>query len=287
MIPQTPNPTPPPSPKFYNIRTSYNEYEIVGLITELFELLLKLAYFSNDQVTWPPQEGHKINETLCKELHLEPAVISLMKKIPYVDERVELFPRSFPYSFLDDDNIIASRDPERIPPHEDQESDFRVNNLLPHDIALSYHWREEGLALALDTSENTIRLIPWEIWGDDLVGLGLERPEDPTHYRNLPAQHAPSYFRSLIERIKSLELIPAGSGQFGREYHDSTDHKVRNEVKTLLTDIYGWPDDFRQDAWFHDVEEVWDYVIRKALRVKEEKARERRSNVHVLNRSKI
>ena len=54
----------------------------------------------------------------------------------------------------------------------------------------------------------------------------LERPDDSLHYRNLQPQDPTSYLRSLIEKIKSSELIPAGSEQFGREYHDDNDAEV-------------------------------------------------------------
>lgn len=158
--PSTPDPTPPPSPKFYDIRTSYDEGEIAGLITELYELLVMLAYFSRDDIIWPPSEnGHNINENLCKELDLDPAVISLMKRIPYAGSNFrstfDLFPDSRPYSFLDDDDIIASRDPERVP--NGQQNDLRMDYLPPHDISLSEHHLEEGLPVVLDTKESMFR----------------------------------------------------------------------------------------------------------------------------------
>jgi hypothetical protein len=143
-------PSPPPSPKFTNISTPYDETEIVTLITDLYELFIKLNCFSHNDVTWPSEQGHQINEELCRQLNLDDAVISLMKKIPYVNGNLyscfHLFPRSIAYSFLQDDDIVASRDP--IEPEEVQ-----LHYILPHDIALSYNFRD-GMALVLDTEDS-------------------------------------------------------------------------------------------------------------------------------------
>ncbi|KAK2595886.1 hypothetical protein N8I77_013677 [Diaporthe amygdali] len=67
-----------------NVRTPYDEDEIVGLVTELYELLVKLAYIGRDHITWPPSGGHAINEDSCRELQVAPEVISLLKRLPYI-----------------------------------------------------------------------------------------------------------------------------------------------------------------------------------------------------------
>jgi len=167
-------PTPPPSPILNTISTPYNEAEIVSLITELYELLVKVAYLDNGQVTWPPfDSGHLINVDLCKQLGLDAAVISLMKKIPYVDSREQeeddvierpdlhgfhLFPRSMAYSFLRDDDITESRDPENLPPRPGEKSELRLDYILPHDIALSHNLRD-GMTLVLDTKDSMFNLL--------------------------------------------------------------------------------------------------------------------------------
>ncbi|CZR66790.1 uncharacterized protein PAC_16691 [Phialocephala subalpina] len=263
------DPTPPPSPILNTISTPYDENEIVDLITELYELLVKLACFPPDEVTWPPEPGHQINEVLCEELHLDPAVTSLMKKLPYLDSdlrgQVHLFPGSEPYSFLKDGDILESRDPENLPPRPGKESKLRLDYLLPHDVALAHNLRY-GMTLVLDTKDNTVRMLD-SADSPDYVnpeGTVLERPDDPNHYRNYYTQHAPSYIRRLIEKIQKLELIPAGTQGLGREYHGNEDAEVRDEVKKILIEAYGWPDDFRQEDWARDMEEVWDTAIRRA-----------------------
>jgi hypothetical protein len=146
----------PASPLFTSMSTAYSEGEIAGLITELYELFVSLAYLDRDQITWPPPSvGHRINEDLCISLGLAPSVISLMKNIPYVHSLhgFHIFPRSEAYSFLRDQDIIESRDPENLAPLPGEESELRLDYLLPHDVALSHNLRD-GMTLVLDTTDS-------------------------------------------------------------------------------------------------------------------------------------
>lgn len=152
---RTPSPSPPPSPILNTINTPYNETEIASLLTELYELLVKLAYIPHEAVTWPPESGHEINEELCTQLGMDAAVISLMKRIPYVNSDegygLHLFPRSEADSFLRDDDILESRDPENF------STELRLYYILPHDIALSHNMCD-GMTLVLDTKASTLYL---------------------------------------------------------------------------------------------------------------------------------
>lgn len=143
--------------------SSYNEATIVSLLEEYYSLLVSLSYLHASQVINPPTSGHEINESLCNQLGLEAAVISLIKKIPYIDGPYSdgeldedasaygcmLFPGSWcgarAYSFLRDHDIIESRDPEA-----DGTEGVRLNYLLSHDIALAHNLRD-GMTLVLDT----------------------------------------------------------------------------------------------------------------------------------------
>lgn len=57
-------------------------------------------------------------------------------------------------------------------------------------------------------------------------GTPLERPWEPMHYRNYHAQDATSYFQDLIAKIRSLDLIPYGGGQFEREFYGDENPEV-------------------------------------------------------------
>jgi hypothetical protein len=76
-----------------------------------------------------------------------------MKKIPYPKDidyacRMELFPYSNPYCYLDVGETRSGRDPENV-----MEEDCRINYLLPQDIALTHNPRD-GEAVVIDTRES-------------------------------------------------------------------------------------------------------------------------------------
>lgn len=188
--PQAPVPSLPPSlPSLPLSRflaptaMPYNEETIISLITEWYSLLISLAYLHPAQVIYPP---HDINEQLCRSLGIDDSVISLMRKIPYVDgpyadiqkqegldegETVygcHVFPGSMGYSFLRDDDIIESRDPEK-----GGIGGVRLNYLLSHDVALS-HCLRDGMILILDIKASTslaVVLSGYPIAGKLLVDL--------------------------------------------------------------------------------------------------------------------
>lgn len=142
-----------------SIRSAYDEATIVSLIKEYYSQLISLSYLHALQVINAPPSNHVINELICNQLGLDAAVISLMKKLPYIDGPYTdgeldwdasaygcmLFPGAEAYSFLRDHDIIESRDPE-----SDGRMGFRLNYLLSHDIALAHNLRD-GMTLVLDT----------------------------------------------------------------------------------------------------------------------------------------
>lgn len=176
-------------------RTPYNDVEFVGFVTDLYELLIKLAYLSRDQITWPPSGGHAINEGLCRELQIEPGAVSLIERLPYVggDFRysIHLTPQSEPLSYLQDDDMERSRDPDGEPPR------LRRDYIFARDIPLtvpadggSYLVMDvkyskslvfvEVLAMKADTVSDTFREVPWDEDPEDRNpdGWELERPDD-------------------------------------------------------------------------------------------------------------
>ncbi|KAI7788060.1 uncharacterized protein LA080_013366 [Diaporthe eres] len=88
-------------------------------------------------------------------------------------------------------------------------------------------------------------------------GTPLERPEEPLHYRNYHAQDATSYFEDLIAKIRSLDLIPYGGDDYSREFYGDAYPEVRDKVKKILLEEYGWGSaNFRQEDWATDAESV-------------------------------
>lgn len=147
-------PRQPPSHPVATMNTPYSEEVIVSIFMELYEVLVKICYVAEDWVTLAPPEGHAINTTLCKSLNIDPAVISLMKHLPYVEDKdpvdvLFLFPESRPFYYLDDQELRAGRDPELADTMESPRLDY----LLPQDIAFTCGIRY-GEAIVLDTKES-------------------------------------------------------------------------------------------------------------------------------------
>lgn len=134
-----------------DVQTPYNEDEIVGLVTKLFEPLVEVAYIGRDHIRWLPAGGYAINEDLCRELQVAPEVISLLKRLPYVDEdcpySLHLLPNSEPLSYLQDSDVERSRGPDASPHRP------RRDYILPHDISLTGP-SDEGPYFVLDVRES-------------------------------------------------------------------------------------------------------------------------------------
>ncbi|KAL4942931.1 hypothetical protein BDV06DRAFT_190998 [Aspergillus oleicola] len=198
-------------------RTPYNEDEIVQLIKDIYDTYLRLNHIKRWELIWPPNEtGHVINETLCQELGLDLAVISLMKRIPYfydsdTSKNVEFFEYSRAMVYLEDEEVLGDRDPGMF---EVQEP--RLDHLLRHDIALICT-EDEGKNIILDVRENTIRV---EDSMDVAPGRDVppdyeykpERLDVKNHYRNYYPHHAPTWLASLLEKVRKLEIVPVNYG---------------------------------------------------------------------------
>ncbi|KAE8362899.1 hypothetical protein BDV27DRAFT_146575 [Aspergillus caelatus] len=207
----------------------YNEDTIVNVISDIYRIYLQLNYIFPTDVVWPSQEGHVINEALCEELHLDSAVISIMKRLPYfraselaADIPFTSLSRAFVY--LEDDEIRDGRDPDRF-----QDEGLRLGFLLPQEIALDCS-TNKGIYLILDTKENTIRV--WDP-NDRLAG-----DDEENNYRNHP-HHAPTYLSSHLTRTKNMRALvdkPHYSDMYLR-------------LKRLLQEQYGWPYDFQETEW--------------------------------------
>ncbi len=74
--------------------------------------------------------------------------------------------------------------------------------------------------------------------GPDFVnpeGFVQERPEDALYYRNYYTQDAPSYLRDLIEKIRSLEIIPvAGSSFWWMDMVLDVEEEVRSDPRVIV-----------------------------------------------------
>ncbi|KEQ87306.1 hypothetical protein M438DRAFT_166593 [Aureobasidium pullulans EXF-150] len=233
----------------------YTESDIIALITQYYHLLFQLHYISPSSVSFPPPTGRILNLQLCHSLYLTPAVISLMQHLPCPrDEGIMLehdifIPGSFANSFVNDRFIKLGRDPE---------IGERDNFLKSTDIALSI-MGDEGSFIVLDTEKNTIRVCdfngPVDEEDDVDGGKELRYDFDPAcpsdHYTRFPVRDPVVFLQGCIDKIKRLEWIP-------RKIHGmgviSTGGIEYERLKKILIEEYGWPNDFKQEAWEKDCE---------------------------------
>lgn len=151
---------PPPEGEFsardwlpiYETRTPYDEDEIVSLFYEHAQIYMKLASVNPETVAWAPEGGHKINETLCRELGMGPRVISLLRRLIYSNNRgdgIHYDAWMSSLNYRDDNDIIASRYATGILPDlpEDQ------IKIQPQDVILAWGDREVD-NMILDTEES-------------------------------------------------------------------------------------------------------------------------------------
>ncbi|KAJ5915250.1 hypothetical protein N7454_011145 [Penicillium verhagenii] len=224
------------------LSSSYHEETIVTQITTIYNLLLKLSYFSPDCVTFPPEGGHFINEELCHSLHIAPQVISLMKKIPYVVDGYHkpIMWQSRAFEYLRDEEIRNGRDPELTGAADDDE-ELRLDFLRPWEVALTC-WLDDGISVILDTKSDTIRVI------DE------SEPPEGDFRKETDAYNASTYLQKVIDDILNLEMIYFPGGDIGYLHLPGSWEQI--QVKRILTEDFGWGADFREEDWRREGEEI-------------------------------
>ncbi|KAJ5198112.1 uncharacterized protein N7498_007229 [Penicillium cinerascens] len=235
---------------FHVPRIPYNEDTIVNIISDIYRVYLQLNYISDWEVAWAPEEGHAINQGLCEELHINPVVISLMKRLPYlrfsgIAADIEfIYPYSRAFVYLEDYEIRGGRDPDRFSYEEP-----RPSCLLPQEIALTCSI-DEGIHVILDTKDNTIR-----VWSFDESPPG----DDIENYRNYYPHHAPTYLASYLQQVRSLEIIPSVSRET-RKLYNKHYPELYAKIKKVLQEQYGWPYDFQEAAWKAASKVTWKRI---------------------------
>ncbi|PQE07849.1 hypothetical protein CJF32_00002969 [Rutstroemia sp. NJR-2017a WRK4] len=242
----------------YNKRTPYVEAEIVHLIHEIVRHFAQLSPISEDDVIWPPEGGHHLDEAVCAELNISDEAKSLIRLLPCPGPKC--IPQICLYEFsriLDIAEDGGLRDSRQSPSCFDDTAPPGERYILPYEVQLSKGDRDTP-SIILDTRENTIRIVYMMESADDLnpPDIPLERPDDPDHYRNYWPRHAPTWLRRQLNRIKALDIIPPGPDELS--YVDSSSEWLRRKIKHSLEGTYGWPDDFQQSAWDEDCGRLWD-----------------------------
>ncbi|KAL3426959.1 hypothetical protein PVAG01_00468 [Phlyctema vagabunda] len=238
----------------YDIRTPYDEDEIIEIITEITRIAISLGTLREDEVMW----STPVNETLCRELSIDAAVISLIRRLPYTPSAFGIYLESYTslLDYSDDEVLRYSRAQENIPPIDLPEGQPKI---LPHEVCIADGDRDSP-QLYLDTKENTIRVVLLSMRNDYPPGAHLEYPGQE-HYRNYYPRHAPSYLRLIKNRMKSLDVIYPGLEAYGGYFIGSVFEWPRRRIMHILIGTYGWPDAFQQARWDQDRERVWNQAF--------------------------
>ena len=257
--------------------SSYNEETIVSQITTVYNLLLKLSYLPSDRISFPPQDGHSINEELCHSLHIAPQVISLMKKIPYVIDGYHkpILWQSRAFEYLLDDEIRNGRDPELTGVVDDNE--LRLDFLRPWEVALTC-WLDDGISVILDTKSSIFPHYQWSTYSKDSANCKLdtirvidesEPPDTEEDFREqLEACNASTYLQKVIDDIRNLEVVYVPGGEIGYLHLPGSWEQI--EVKRVLTENFGWGAEFREEDWRREGEEICKSIGDEALSREEE-----------------
>jgi hypothetical protein len=189
---------------------------IASLLTEYYDLLISLAYFSPDEISFPP---HTIDIELSTRLNLSAAVIETMRSIPFprtyhISFCNPVYPCSRAFVFTDPEDIVASRDPCMPLREAGYDEDFAGPPIPPYILPLGKDMVMDtdynGWIMLLDTRTGTIRP-----WGDGAPKLPNDQqlPKDGTlendnHYRNWPTRPAEEVLGEMIESLRTLKWVP-------------------------------------------------------------------------------
>lgn len=139
-------------------REPYDEAEIVSMWTEIYNIQKALDYYPPDAIIEAPPDGHAINEEQCQKLNLSPAVISLMKRLPYPREEEDEIGHHYPVladsmalDYTNDKQIVYGRDPDNYMGCVTGE--VNTEFLLPSELLLVIaNQRDLGYHVVLDTA---------------------------------------------------------------------------------------------------------------------------------------
>jgi len=137
--------------------TPYNETEIVGLITDLYDILVRLGHYTEDEIIRPPPGGHVLDlSALSDDSRIDLRVLSIMQNMlmPRDTDR-NVTPYMRPVAFLYPIPLAISRDINKLdywaPPGH---SRLDQSNALPTVLLLLEGDEAGGPSLVLDIADS-------------------------------------------------------------------------------------------------------------------------------------
>jgi len=141
--------------------SQYDEATLVGLVTDIYNILLKLGHLKEDKVMWPPGEGHPLDFSRLDETsRIDSRVISLIRHLPlHQGEGKCVVPAMRPVNYTMAEDLACSRDIDKrhfyAPPDE---SRLDMTNAKPTVLQLLYGEEGPDPCLVLDLADSILLL---------------------------------------------------------------------------------------------------------------------------------
>ncbi|KAJ7605503.1 hypothetical protein DFH06DRAFT_1487179 [Mycena polygramma] len=229
---------------------AYDPDQVVSLITEFYELLITMGHFPEGSLRYAPHTNPPVDEALAVQLGYEPAVVSLMLRLPYFNGNVGnpdicwLIESTYFADYTCQRDLKFGRRPYPYPGRKgcpDIDS-WLLPIMLPN---------RDGWNVMLDTRLGVVRACctdfdpsfnttEWRWYVEDKLGR--------TDYRRAPLVPAARYFSELIYAYRSLSRLPAIHPDNNDPKERPYTRQGRDEQEALLS-LYrecGWPDEWRR-----------------------------------------
>ena len=133
--------------------SSYDEAEIVGLVTDIYNILTRQGHFDDNDIVWAPSEGHAIDLSVLDNPNgIDERVVSLMKKLPAAPDSC-VAPNMRPVFYPHPTELVRSRDiDKRVGGVGARRGD--QTNALPTVLLLLDGWESTDAVLVLDVADS-------------------------------------------------------------------------------------------------------------------------------------
>ncbi|KAK4893379.1 hypothetical protein LTR27_008275 [Elasticomyces elasticus] len=208
--------------------SAYNEAEIISLVTNIYNILIRQGHYKESEVIWAPPQGHAIDlSVLDASDSMDDRVISLINKLPYGPEKC-VAPMMKPVFYKRRYDFWRSRSIDGYSKEADA---------TPTVLLLTEGFESTDPVLVLDVADNTIRCF-------------AERYEGP-HYIDVPTEHAPTYLRRVWDNYCTAAwMSDTHEGIF--ETRESF-YSWGPEYRRIFLENYQWPGpDFKKEEWERD-----------------------------------
>ncbi|KUJ16033.1 uncharacterized protein LY89DRAFT_783263 [Mollisia scopiformis] len=228
----------------------FDPRQIARLLSEYYELMARMRYFSPDLIKYPPHDP-PIDVAFAQSLGLEPQVIELLQVLPYVEglhnEDEFILGGSFA-DFRKNRVLEQSRDPDFACPQGDYEEE-NGKYVMPWVLVLN-ECGNHGSIMYFDTRNGHITTI-WQggAGGGNAdpyfygkfgwsTALEHEHPVNKNRIEHFPSRPAKDLFADYTNRLMTLEWIPFNT--YGPRIFEKSAKEEYVDLK-LLFETYGWP----------------------------------------------